>query len=801
MTTPGAGTRPPAERRLRGAFLLLALMASSGTAFAQQELGELGGKVSDPGGSPAAGAQVVLLDHGGAELRRAVTDASGGFVFRGVAPGSYYLKASSGQLVSALRAVVVGSALAVQADLSLAARTAETLVVTPGPEHLALATRTSVSGDSVRLTPARLSGRGLHAAVADTAGWATEDNGLLHARGVDDGFLFVIDGVPLYERFDVLFGIAPEPALVSSLNVITGHLPAEFGLKAGGVIEVNTAAGVPEDWSGAVESAIGGDDRRGGSGRLAGPLGRDAVLGLHLSGESSDRFLDPVHPDNLHNRGSAYQGDARVRFQPSSRDSLAIAARYGRSDFDVPHGDEQEEAGQDQEQEIRHAMALASWQRNASERTVFHLAAVGSLTDSDLFPSPQDAPLATTASRSGNRFSALGSVTHGFGRHVLKGGFEVARTRLDELFSFYVTDEEDAEEAELSEAALEFDEDDPFAFSGRDSGVQASAYIQDTWSAFRGFVLNVGVRFDRSPLPSPETFLGPRIGAAYRPKAGTTLRASVNRYFQPPQPEYLLLASSEQARALSPFAAEGLEGGAEPRAERQTGFEVGWEQWLGRSARLDLAVWHRRGTNAADPNVLFGTTIVFPNSVARGRATGFDVRLDVPRVGDLGGHVRYTLSKVDQYGPINGGLFLEENLLDVGPGTRFTPDHDQRHVAVFGLSYERAERLWLRASGRYESGTPLEADTDEQEELRERPGFDRVDLGRGRVKPRFVFDCSAGVRLARWGRFGVEAYVEALNLFDAAYAFNFGNPFSGTHFGAPRTFAVKVRFASLENGR
>ena len=35
-----------------------------------------------------------------------------------------------------------------------------------------------------------------------------------------------------------------------------------------------------------------------------------------------------------------------------------------------------------------------------------------------------------------------------------------------------------------------------------------------------------------------------------------------------------------------------------------------------------------------------------------------------------------------------------------------------------------------------------------------------------------------------------------LNLFDARYAYNFGNPFSGTHFGAPRTasLALRVRF-------
>ena len=34
-----------------------------------------------------------------------------------------------------------------------------------------------------------------------------------------------------------------------------------------------------------------------------------------------------------------------------------------------------------------------------------------------------------------------------------------------------------------------------------------------------------------------------------------------------------------------------------------------------------------------------------------------------------------------------------------------------------------------------------------------------------------------------------------LNLTDARYAFNFGNPFSGTHFGAPRTFRLDLKLA------
>ena len=36
-------------------------------------------------------------------------------------------------------------------------------------------------------------------------------------------------------------------------------------------------------------------------------------------------------------------------------------------------------------------------------------------------------------------------------------------------------------------------------------------------------------------------------------------------------------------------------------------------------------------------------------------------------------------------------------------------------------------------------------------------------------------------------RAAVSLRASVINLCDASYAYNFGNPFSGTHFGAPRT--------------
>lgn len=380
----------------------------------------------------------------------------------------------------------------------------------------------------------------------------------------------------------------------------------------------------------------------------------------------------------------------------------------------------------------------------------------------------------------------------------MKTGFETARLALREDFSFAVTDAEAAEDAEISATAAAFTLAHPFTFRDRVARTQWSFYAQDSVRASDRATVDFGVRFDRSRLLVPASQWSPRIGAAYSwRETGTTVRASLNRLFQLPQPEHLLLSSSPAARALSPFteAGEGEEpGGADLEPERQIAGEVGVEQWIAGTFRLDVASWSRSTRNVTDPNVFFGTTIIFPNSVARGRARGLDVRLELPRYRSWSGYLSYSNASVVQFGPINGGLFLEEHLLEIGRGTRFTPDHDQRHVGAAGLTYRHADRGFSASVAvRHESGTPLEVDDDDLDELMERAGAGQVDFGRGRVRPRTVFDISVLHAVTRGDRLDASIGLAVFNAADRAYALNFGNPFSGTHFGAPRSIRVEVR--------
>jgi outer membrane receptor protein involved in Fe transport len=146
-----------------------------------------------------------------------------------------------------------------------------------------------------------------------------------------------------------------------------------------------------------------------------------------------------------------------------------------------------------------------------------------------------------------------------------------------------------------------------------------------------------------------------------------------------------------------------------------------------------------------------------------------------------------------QTGPINGGLFLTDEFIEIGTGTRFIPDHDQRNTGSFAVMYyNRGSGLWASLSGRHQSGPPLEVEEEELEELKSAPGADLINFERGRVKPRTLFDLSAGADLLRSERVGVSARVNIDNLFDRRFVYNFGNPFSGTHFGHKRLWSGRI---------
>ncbi|MEW6128506.1 MAG: TonB-dependent receptor [Acidobacteriota bacterium] len=765
--------------------------------FPQIQIGTIKGTVVDLNGAIITDAKVTIENPLNKSSYTVKTDADGTFVFNNVSFAQYQINVNAYGFVIFQDSLTVRSNIPINIDIKLSPTGSKDTVNVVGTQGLIERDSTSTFIKIEKNVISRIPGsahRGrIQGVIASTPGITTENNGLLHVRGVDDGILYVIDGIPSADRYDAVSASSPDTEMVNSMDVITGNIPAEFGGRSGAVVVLYPKSGIDEPHFGSFGMGFGEFATKDVALSFGG--GYKKKYGYFFSGSAyqTEYYLDVVDLFNFNNAGKNISLNHRGDLHPTANDILIVNLSINGTNHQVPNRLEQEEAGQKQRQQLRDNSESLSWQRVWSPNTVTNFAAFHRYYSSKLFGSQFDTPIFANHNRSHKRIGILSSLTQSFKKHTVKIGQEFMRLSPNEYFMFAITDDEQAEEQSLSDKAREFTPANPFVFRERKVGKQVAAYVQDNFSPIKNLTVNAGIRYDYFSLKSNDYQFSPRIGAVYFiPQTNTAIRGSFNRLFMPPQIENLLLADSDQARQLSPFVDE-TGGGEVIRSEKTSAYEVGFAQDIKGFAKLDMVYWYRNFRNFADPNVFFNTTVIFPNSVAKGFARGLDARLDFPSKKGWSGYVSYANQRILQTGPINGGLFLTDEFIEIGPGVKFIPDHDQRNVGEFGITYEY-RNFWTSFSGRHESGVPLEVDDERLEELMKARGAHLVNFERGRVKPSTIYYWSFGIDLRKGEHLAINFQVDAENLFNKEYAYNFGNPFEGTHFGYLRYWSGRLKF-------
>ena len=789
-------------------LLFLLVMSAPGSAWAQVTT-TIRGVVRDEQRATVPGASVTVRHAASGLERFTTTDGSGLFEIANLPLGSHDVTVALPGFSPHQQRIEATSGLPVHVEAALAvAPITDAVQVTP--EHTAIdttsaGTRHAVSVTRIERMPVAVSSRGIEAVLVAFPGFAQNANGAIHPRGAHNQMTFLIDGLAISDQLTGAFANSLDVAVVQTAELLTGNIPAEFGSKVSGVAVLNTRSGrgTGRPLTGALSLAGGGFHTAQGSLQLGGESGRVGYFGS-ATAMRTDRFLDQVSLDNLHNDGQFARGFGRVDVALNDRSHVRVHAMGGASRFELANQRSQHASGQDQRQQLDDVSLWTSFVRTLDQASTFEATSGYRTTTAVLLPSAGDTPVTAAQDRRLSTITLSSRYNRGAGRHSVRGGIDWQRFPVSERFSMGFTSPSFNEPGApgFNDALLPYDltrGGSLFVFADEQAGSQLSAFAQSTLN-FSRLTLNLGVRYDDYQFLVKGRQLQPRIGLAYAFRDDTiVVRASYNRNYQTPPNENLLLSNSEIASRLAPASVqEALGSTYRPiQPERQNVYEVGAQISLGNVASFDSAAYYKESRDQQDNNNFFDTGIIFPTTLSRIEVTGAEARLTVlPRRG-ISGSLSATTGRAISSPPFTGGLFLGQDAVDLLSAGPFAIDHDQRLGVQGLLTIDPAGPWWSSASVRHDSG--LVSNPSDPAEVAADPDFSDllpyVNLGADppRVRPRTIVDLAAGVDLkdAR-GRKTWTAQVQITNVTNRVALYNFQSVFVGTRLVAPRTLSVRV---------
>ena len=758
-------------------------------AWAQRGTGELRLTVKDSAGAGIA-ASVELVSES-SKTRQALELPPGGrYTLKNLPFGMYRLLVSHAGFTPLSELIEIRSEIPLNREVTLGIQAIETAVRVTDMDTLVDPNRTGaayyVGARELQERSAALSGRSVVDLVAKQPGWVLEANGSLHPRESEYQTQYVVDGFPVLDNRSPAFAPSFDGDEVQSMKIYTSGIPAEYGRKLGGVIELNTDRASQPGFHGVAVA-------QGGSfGTLGGFLSGQYVAGsttgtLSAEGFKTDRYLDPPVQDNFTNHGSnaSFHGTLERDLNESNR--VRISAAHRETWFQVPDELLQRRAGQRQDRTSAESQGQVTFQH------VFSAALVGSIrgmfrdVSARLWSNPLATPISANQDRGFRESYLNGSLAGHWGRHEWKTGGEASFASLRETFGYDIV-------AYRLNGVRIFDRDTPahLRFQGTAPNREQAAYVQDL-IRIGHLTLSAGLRFDHYRLLVDETGFSPRLGASWHVRrTGTVLHASYDRVFGTPAFENILVSASQAARDLNNATVY-----LPVRPSRGNYYEAGFTQSIAKRLRLDASVFRRDIANYPDDNLLLNTGVGFPIAFHRAEVQGVEVKLDVPRWGRFSGFVSYSNMLGRGSYPIAGGLFLDDNSQALLSSTgRFPVTQDQRNTARAMVRYQVARRVWTAWNASYNSGLPVDDLQQSVAFLTAQYGvnvLERVNLERGRVRPSSSIDASLGLDLWRKEKRSASLQVDVLNVTDRLNVINFAGLLSGTAIAPPRSAGLRFR--------
>jgi len=760
------------------------LVLSTISLFGQVNNGELHLKVTDPSG---VGVKTTVQITSKANQYRTTlpTNEQGYLDVQRLPYGIYQLDIQQSGFANVAEAVEIHSSIPTEYAIRLKLTSVnESVTVTAAntlidPDQAGSVSQIGAEEIDNRLTS--VPGRTLQDLVNSQPGWLYEGNAVLHPRGSEYQTQFVVDGIPLTDNRSPSFGPPMDADDLQSLSIYTAGIPAEYGRKMGGVIEVNTLQNSQPGLHGQLVLSGGSFDSAGAAARGQYTWDKN-TFGASASGAMTDHYLNPVVPQNYSNTGTLGVFSTTYERDLTSRDRLRFIVSHELSRYDIPNEQVQQAAGQRQTADNIETLGIASYQHTFSPNSVADFRVMARNNANGFNSNPESTPIEVFQQNSFNEVYFKGTATISHGRNEWKFGFESDNTFLNENFRYHITD------------PSQYDDGTPidFSFTGNRPDLEQSVFVQDQ-IRLKNWTINVGLRWDHYQLLLNQQAFGPRISVSrYFPSAGLLLHVSYDRVFQTPSFENILLSSSTAVESIDPTNFFRLP----VQPSQGNYYEAGFTKVFREKLKLDGNYFRRHVNNYADDDQIQNTSISFPIAFEKSIIYGAEGKLELTEWRHFTGFVSYSYQVGNAWFPVTGGLFLGDDATSAEAqlSGHFPDSQDQRNTIRGRLRYQITPRLWIAGGIQYDTGLPFEFDGDPAEALAQYGPqvLSRVNFARGRIYPSFQVNASAGAQVYKSDHLNMQFQIDGQNLNNVLDVIDFGGIFSGNAIGPSRSVAMRL---------
>ena len=615
-------------------------------------------------------------------------------------------------------------------------------------------------------------------------------SGSLHVRDEHGNVQYRVNGVQLPEGITG-FGQSIDTRMVEQIDFMTGALPAQFGLRTAGIIDIQTKEGAKP--GGRVGVLVGSNDYVQPSAELFGSKG---AFNYYLSGSYLTNSMGVENPlpasSAIHDRTRQTKsfGNLSWYLDDDTRLGMMFGTYNGR--FQIPNNPGQapgfsltgvSDAGAgtsalpserlDQNQREAHRFLVLSLQKSMGDLN-FQVSGFHQYSELHYKPDPVGdlvyLGVASDSLRSNTSTGVQLDMSYKLhSDHTLRAGLAYTReaTESNNTIGLFPTS---AGRAQSST--------DPITVvdNNAKTGRLSSLYLQDEWHISKPLTLNYGVRFDKVSAFIDEQQWSPRLNLAYKLNDATAVHAGYSRYFTPPAQE--LIAQSRIDLYANTTNAPEVTASSPVKAERTHYYDVGISHQVNSRLTLSADAYYKKVSNLLDEGQFGQALILTPFNYERGYAKGLELSA-VYSEKNWGGYLNATIQKAQASNIVSSQSLFGADELAYIASHDINLDHDQTYT--------------LSGGGHYHFGnSDISADVLYGSGMRRTPSGGAPNSG---TLPSYTTVNAAFTHTWKKTQAGdITGRVALVNLFDKTYQLRDG---SGVGVGAPQFGPRRTLYVGL----